>query len=101
MVNVLQAVKGEKEIAACIFVVKFQARIDQQYRKTIKYYSHLLRFLFEKNLVIVMTDYCSADHDGNDLRKKALIDVDKIVQNTEAEIRETVGLSYNNNYSIV
>lgn len=57
MLDLIQELEKVKEISACIFVIKFNARIDNPYRKTIEYYSMLLPSLFENNVFIVMTEY--------------------------------------------
>ena len=94
MIDIVETLEKEKEIAACIFVVKFNSKIDAQYRKTIKYYSQLLPSLFEKNVFVVMTDYAT-DARSQLLRKRQNIDVDQIISNTEQEIIRCAKLSYN------
>ena len=59
MIGIVEQLEKEQEITACIIVVKFDSKIDTQYRKTIEYYSQLLPSLFEKNVFIVMTDYAT------------------------------------------
>uniref|UniRef100_A0A1X7UJ50 AIG1-type G domain-containing protein n=1 Tax=Amphimedon queenslandica TaxID=400682 RepID=A0A1X7UJ50_AMPQE len=72
---------NEKEIRACILAVKFNAKIDTQYQATMEYYSKLLPSLFEKNVIIVMTDYAT-DERSEKMRKKQGINVDDVKLNT-------------------
>ena len=69
------------EIRACILVIKFNAKIDAQYKATMEYYSRLLPGLFDKNVIIVMTDYAS-DERSEMMRKMQCIDVEQVKRDT-------------------
>ena len=57
MIGIINTLQQVKTIRACIFVVKFSSKIDQQYKDTVEYYSKLFPSLFDKNTLIVVTDY--------------------------------------------
>ena len=76
MIDILETIKEEKSIKACILVVKFDSKIDAQYVSTVTYYSKLLPFLFERNVIIVMTDF-AADERSVMMRERRGIDVDE------------------------
>ena len=86
MINIIKKLDSRK-ISACILVVKFNAKIDAQYRATIEYYSKLLPGLFDRNVLIVMTDYAS-DERSEALRKRQRIDVEQVKCNTIEELRQ-------------
>ena len=90
IVNNLQKVDG---VSACVFVVKFNSKIDAQYKATVQYYRELLPSLFERNVIIVMTDY-RTDERSEKLRKKQGVNVDQIKKNTLREIVESGSLTY-------
>ena len=93
MTGIIEKLQGLKEIGACILVVKFNGKIDAQYKETVKYYAKLLSSLFERNVIIVMTEY--ATHDAAvKLRKKQKLDVEGIKHNTVSEIMKCAGLKY-------
>ena len=85
MINIIEKLNKCGEIRACILVVKFNAKIDAQYKATMRYYSRLLPGLFDKNVLIVMTDYAS-DERSQELRKMQRIDVNQIKHNTILEL---------------
>ena len=93
MAKIVTVVKQEKDIAACIFVVKFDSPIDKQYEDTIKYYSKLLKFLFVKNLFIVMTNYAT-DEDSVIRRKMQGINEEEIVANVKEKNSQFVPDEY-------
>jgi len=82
-----------KTIQACIFVVKFSAKIDDQYKYTIQYYSKLLPSLFEGNVVIVVTDFAT---DERSVSKRHIqgTDVEAVTNNITREIVVSSGISY-------
>ena len=86
MIQIIEMLYREREIRACILVIKFNAKIDAQYKATMEYYSKLLPGLFDKNVIIVMTDFVTDDHTEK-LRRSHGIDVDKVKENTIMEIR--------------
>ena len=93
MIGLVEKLEDVKEVSACIIVVKFDGKIDTQYKNTIKYYSRLLPALFEKNLIIVMTGY-DCNEKAEKKRKKARIDVQTIQENTAQEIVKICGFSF-------
>ena len=86
MIQLIKKLSEFVEIRACILVIKFNAKIDVQYKATMQYYSRLLPGLFDKNVIIVMTDFATDDH-SEKLRMRRKIDVDKVKDNTIAELR--------------
>uniref|UniRef100_A0A1X7TWC4 AIG1-type G domain-containing protein n=1 Tax=Amphimedon queenslandica TaxID=400682 RepID=A0A1X7TWC4_AMPQE len=62
MIDIIKRLNELEEIKACILVVKFNAKIDAQYKATMEYYSKLLPGLFEKNVIIVMTEFKTDDN---------------------------------------
>uniref|UniRef100_A0A1X7TVS2 AIG1-type G domain-containing protein n=1 Tax=Amphimedon queenslandica TaxID=400682 RepID=A0A1X7TVS2_AMPQE len=87
MINIIKKLNECEEIRACILVVKFNAKIDAQYKATIEYYSKLLPGLFDKNVIIVLTDY-AIDERSEKMRKKQSIDVEKVKSNTIEELHQ-------------
>ena len=85
LIEIIKILKAQTEISACIFVVKFSAKIDAQYRATMEYYSKLLPGLFEGNIIIVMTDFAT-DERSEQQRKRQCIDVEKVKHNTIEEL---------------
>lgn len=72
-------------VLACIFVVKFDATIDSQYKNTIEYYSMLLPSLFSKNCIVVLSSY-KTDPLTEEERKRRGVDYEKIKENVKKEI---------------
>ena len=95
MIGIVEKLEKQSEIAACILVVKFNAKIDAQYRKTIEYYSRLLPSLFEKNVFVVMTDF-AMDPRSVAMRRNQGINVDIIIENTAIEIARSANLNDEN-----
>uniref|UniRef100_A0A1X7TC15 AIG1-type G domain-containing protein n=1 Tax=Amphimedon queenslandica TaxID=400682 RepID=A0A1X7TC15_AMPQE len=85
MIQIIKKLNECKEIRACILVVKFNAKIDAQYKATIEYYSKLLPGLFDKNVIIVMTDYAT-DERSEILRQRLHINVEEVKRNTILEL---------------
>ena len=90
MIDIINELQMCQKIRAIIFVVKFNARIDAQYRATIEYYSKLLPGLFESNVLIVMTDFAMDEH-SEIQRERRRINVEKVKQNTMFEIGQCSG----------
>ena len=88
MIDIVKNVKRLGSVTACILCVKFDSKIDAQYRATIAYYRKLLPSLFEKNVVIVMTNFLS-DERTERWRRSQGIDVSAIVRNTVREVMES------------
>ena len=93
MIGIVQGLKERKEIKACILVVKFNSKIDAQYKATVEYYSKLLPDLFENNVAIVMTDFAT-DERSIQMRTKQGIDVEQVKNNTVREIVECADMTY-------
>ena len=93
MIQIVESLQEVDGVLACVLVVKFNSKIDAQYKATVQYYRKLLPSLFERNVVIVMTDYAT-DARSEMLRKKQNIDVDQIKANTLREIVESGSLAY-------
>ena len=85
MTDLVTTLKKQQSFKVCIFVVNFSAKIDQQYRDTIKYYATLLPDLFSHNCLIVMTHYAT-DKRSEALRKR--ISIDTIIKNIREEIEK-------------
>ena len=93
MIGIVEELEKKKEIAACIFVVKFNAKLDKQYIDTIEYYSKLLPSLFEKNAFVVMTNFATGPR-ADAIRKRQRLDVDTIINNAVEKIELTADLKY-------
>ena len=93
MIETIHELKSIKEVKACIIVVKFNSKIDAQYKATMEYYSKILPSLFAKNVVIVMTNFAT-DERSNQLRRKQGIVVEHVKQSTAKEIVDCTGLVY-------
>ena len=85
MMQIIKNLNERGEIRACILVVKFNAKIDAQYKATLEYYSKLLPGLFDKNVIIVMTDFAT-DERSETQRKRLRIDVEQVKRNTILEL---------------
>ena len=94
MTGLVTTLKEQEVFKACIFVVKFSAKIDQQYKDTIKYYAKLLPSLFSQNCFIVLTDYAT-DKRSEALRKRRNEDYGIIVNNIKEEIIKCSGICFN------
>ena len=81
MIDIIKNLNECEEIQACILVVKFNAKIDAQYKATMEYYSKLLPGLFDRNVIIVMTDYAT-DERSEMMRKRQRIDVEQVKRDT-------------------
>ena len=81
MIKLIKALYTIKEIHACILVVKFNAKIDTQYRATLNYYCTLLPELFERNAIVIMTDFAT-DERSVKRRERQGINVVRVRQNT-------------------
>ena len=93
MIALIECLNRVKKIRACIFVVKFGAKIDQQYKDTIHYYSELLPDIFKSNVLVVVTEF-PTDKRSELIRKKQAIDTRVIVSNIIEEIVDTADISY-------
>ena len=93
MIQIVESLQKVGKVLAFIFVVKFDSKIDAQYKSTVQYYSKLLPPLSKGNVIIVMTDYAT-DRRSQILRKKQGIDVDKIKRNALRGVVESGSLAY-------
>ena len=80
-------------VSACLLCIKFNSKIDAQYKATVKYYSRLLPSLFEGNVLIIMTEFMTDDR-AEKLRKMQRVDVERVKVNTANEIKESAELAY-------
>ena len=85
MIQIIDNLSKFGKFRACILVVKFNTKIDMQYKATIQYYSRLLPGLFDKNVIIVMTDFATDDR-SEKIRERQRIDVAKVIENTITEL---------------
>lgn len=92
MTELIKSLNEVKLIRACIFVVKFDLKIDQQYKDTVQYYAKLLPTLFSQNVLVVMTNY-PTDERSVAMRKKQHINEEAIRENTKVEIVKSAAMS--------
>ena len=93
MTGLVTTLKEQEVFKACIFVVKFSAKIDQQYKDTIMFYAKLLPDLFSHNCLIVMTEYAT-DKRSEKLRRRKGGHYDTIVRNVKEEIIKSSGICF-------
>ena len=93
MNDLVAALKEQEVFKACIFVFKYAATIDRQYRDTIEYYATLLPDLFKKNCLIVMTHYAT-DERSQEIRKQKGGNYDIIIENVRKEIMKSSGIQF-------
>ena len=93
MIHIVRKLKDLESITACILCVKFDSKIDAQYKATIAYYRKLLPSLFEGNVLIVMTNF-QTDKRTMAMRKRQGVDVDAIVRNCQREVIESGKLTF-------
>ena len=87
MVAIVKKLNELQSISACVLCVKFDSKIDMQFKATIDYYQKLLPRLFEDNFIIVITNYCS-DERSKEMRKRQGIDEYEVIKNTLYEVGE-------------
>ena len=93
MADLIQCLNKEKRVKACIFIVNFESKIDQQYKDTIEYYSRLLSSLFSHNVFVVMTHY-PTDERSKAQRLEQGIVFETIAGNVKEEIKKSACMSY-------
>ena len=93
MIQVVKTLKSLKSITACVFCIKFNTKIDAQYKATVAYYRRLLPSLFEGNVIIVLTNFPTDRHSVL-LRRRQGVDVNAIVRNAQDETVESGNLSF-------
>ena len=93
MIQIVEKLQSIDAMLGCIVVVKFNSKIDAQYKATLQYYRKLLPFLFERNVIIVMTDFQTDDRSVR-MRERQGIDVQQIKTNTIREVVDSGSLQY-------
>ena len=91
MTAIVKQLNELQSISACILCVKFDSKIDSQYKTTVEYYKRLLPQLFENNVLVVLTNYCT-DEKSKYQRKRQNIREETSVENTLGEVSK--GLLY-------
>ncbi len=91
MIYLMKKLQDLKEINTCIVVVKFDGKIDDQYKETLKDYFQLLPDLFKRNLIVVVTHYFQ-DEASITRRKRGKIDEEVINRDILDAVRTTCGL---------
>ena len=94
MIQIVKKLRELKSITACIFCIKFDSKIDAQYKATIAYYRKLLPSLFEGNVIIVLTNF-PTDRRSALIRERQGVDVNTIVCNAQNEIVKSGSLAFN------
>ena len=93
MIEIIECLQEVGDVLACALVIRFNTKIDAQYKATVKYYSKLLPTLFEKNVFIVMTDFKTDER--TELEREMLhIDVENIKKDTIREVVSCASLTY-------
>ena len=93
MIDMVRTLNKVESIASCILCVKFESKIDSQYKATVAYYRKMLPSLFEGNVIIVLTQY-QTDPRSEKQRELQGIDVDAIVTNAQKAVRKVADLCY-------
>ena len=93
MIDIVKALNSVESISACILCMKFESKIDSQYKATVAYYRKLLPSLFEGNVVIVLTQF-QTDPYSERQRELQGVDIDAIVTNAQKVVRKVADLSY-------
>ena len=90
MTDIIKTLAHQKYLLGCLFVTKWNAKIDRQYEETMKYYGKLLPDIFEAgNVVLVMTHY-AMDKKSVKKRKEQGVDVSKYIVDTTKSIRKCI-----------
>ena len=93
MIDIVETLKDLKSITACLFCIKFDTKIDAQYKYTAAYYRRLLPSLFEGNVIIVLTNF-PTDERSERMRKIQGVDVSAIICNAQKEIVDSANLAF-------
>lgn len=93
IIDVVRTLRNALHVSACIFCIKFEAKIDKQYEATIKFYRNLLPHLFEGSVLIVLTNYAT-DLRSQMTREKQGVSTETFVDNTIDEFMKIGNLSY-------
>ena len=98
MIAIVKKLNELQSISACILCVKFDSRIDLQCKATSDYYKQLLPQLFENNVLVVFTNYCT-DEKSKFQRKRQNICEERGVENMLREVCK--GLLYRPAYFLI
>ena len=93
MIDLVKTLKHLESITACLFCIKFDSKIDDQYKYTAAYYRRLLPSLFEGNVIIVLTNF-PTDQRSVRMRERQGVNVDAIVRNAQKEIVDGANLAF-------
>ena len=93
MIDLVETLNRLESIAACLFCIKFDTKIDAQYKYTAAYYKKLLPSLFEGNVIIVLTNF-PTDQRSMRMRDVQGMDVDAIIRNAQEEIVDSTNLAF-------
>jgi len=91
-IGLVETLECINHINACLLVVRFDGKIDTQYKNTLEYYAKLFPALFDRNLAVVLTGFemwVGAER----RRRKEGIDVNAIDSNTLTELAKISGSS--------
>ena len=72
MIDTIETLRRISFIQACILVIKCDSK-NAQYISTLQYYSKLLPSLFEKNVIIVMTEFVRETHSRRRLPSMGMV----------------------------
>ena len=90
MTDVIKQLAKQKYLLGCLFVTKWDAKVDRQYEETMEYYGKLLPDIFEAvNVVLVMTNY-AMDKKSVRTREKRGVDVSKYIVDTNNCIKKCI-----------
>ena len=93
MIDLVKTLNRLESIAACLFCIKFDSKIDAQYKYTAAYYRRLLPSLFEGNVIIVLTNF-PTDQRSARMRDIQGVDVNAIICNAQKEIVDGANLAF-------
>ena len=90
LTDIIKELAKQRFLLGCLFVTKWDAKIDRQYEETIKFYGKLLPEIFEAGgVVLVITNY-AMDKKSVKTRKSHGIDISKCVMNANNSIRKCI-----------
>ena len=89
MTDLVTTLKDQESFRACIIVVDFKAKVDQQYKGVIQYYSTLLPSLFGENKCFIVMTHYATDRRSENIRKMQNYEHDTVKKNFMKEIGGT------------
>ena len=90
LTDIVKQLAKQRFLLGCLFVTKWDAKIDRQYEEAMKFYGKLLPEIFEAgNVVFVMTNY-AMDQQSVRKRKEQGVDVSKYVVDTTKSIKKCI-----------